>query len=202
MVFATVTKALRVVMVLLAISWMAPASISARSATIQNIPPTPHYAPPGTPLADLAEAVKRGVASSTWQIVGEAPGSATAVLRIRSHMAKVVIRYDESDYQIDYSDSLNLNFRPNGLRRTGPRSRVIEGPSIHPNYNVWVRELASGIETNLRTPPKSADPPAAEANAASMPSMIADELDKLDALRQRGVLTQQEFDEQKAKLLK
>jgi hypothetical protein len=35
-----------------------------------------------------------------------------------------------------------------------------------------------------------------------MPSMIADELDKLDALRQRGVLTQQEFDEQKAKLLK
>jgi len=32
--------------------------------------------------------------------------------------------------------------------------------------------------------------------------MIADELEKLDALRQRGVLTQQEFDAQKAKLLR
>jgi hypothetical protein len=33
------------------------------------------------------------------------------------------------------------------------------------------------------------------------PIMIADELEKLDALRERGVLTQEEFDRQKAKLL-
>jgi hypothetical protein len=33
------------------------------------------------------------------------------------------------------------------------------------------------------------------------PLPIADELDKLDKLRRRGVLTQEEFDQQKTKLL-
>jgi hypothetical protein len=33
------------------------------------------------------------------------------------------------------------------------------------------------------------------------PILIADELEKLDALREGGVLTQEEFDKQKAKLL-
>jgi hypothetical protein len=31
--------------------------------------------------------------------------------------------------------------------------------------------------------------------------MIADELEKLDALRERGILTQEEFDQLKAKFL-
>lgn len=37
--------------------------------------------------------------------------------------------------------------------------------------------------------------------AAHSPLLIADELEKLDALRERGILTQDEFERQKAKLL-
>ena len=61
------------------------------------------------------------------------------------------------------------------------------------------RALTRQIAIDLRNPPKA---PAAQQEATSTPVMIADELEKLDALRQRGVLTQQEFDAQKAKLLR
>jgi hypothetical protein len=37
--------------------------------------------------------------------------------------------------------------------------------------------------------------------SSGSPLLIADELEKLDKLRQRGLLTQGEFDQQKAKLL-
>ncbi len=199
MVFTRVTKSLRVVALILAVAWMSPASTSAQSATIQNVPPTPHYAPPGTPLADLAEGIKMAAGTKGWAIVGETPGSMTAELRIRVHEATVVILYDESNYQIDYLDSFNLGFNPNDLRKPGRNRRGIKGPRIHRNYNAWVKNLARSIAIQLRNPPKAADPPTAAPNNSTM---IADELDKLDALRQRGVLTQQEFDEQKAKLLK
>jgi len=199
MVFGTVTKSLRAVGIVLAVAWMSPANTSARSATIENVPPTPHHAPPGTPQADLAEAVKLGVHSQGWVVLGSSPGATTAQLTIRSHTAIVVIRYDESDYQIDYLDSVNLNFNPNDKRSPGKNGRLIKGPRIHRNYNLWVKDLGRSVAAQLRTPPQAAAPPAA---SSLNTIMIADELKKLDVLRQQGILTQQEFDKQKARLLR
>jgi hypothetical protein len=54
------------------------------------------------------------------------------------------------------------------------------------------RLLADQITLQMQNPPE-------RSNAS--PLRIADELDKLEELRQRGVLTQGEFDQQKAKLL-
>ena len=52
----------------------------------------------------------------------------------------------------------------------------------------------------MQSPPKwSNENPPNQSNAS--PLLVADELDKLDKLRLRGVLTQGEFDQQKAKLL-
>ena len=52
----------------------------------------------------------------------------------------------------------------------------------------------------MQNPPEwSNENPPKQSNASSL--SVADELDKLDKLRQRGVLTQGEFDQEKAKLL-
>ena len=74
----------------------------------------------------------------------------------------------------------------------------MKGPLIHPNYNVWVRGLAKAIEVRAENPPRAV---ASDEASARQRLFIADEIDKLDALRERGVLTQQEFDQQKMKLL-
>jgi hypothetical protein len=211
MVFATETKSLRMVMLVLIVAWMSLASTGANAtATIQNIPPTPHHAPPGTPLADLGLAIKNACMASGWDVVGASAGSITARLRIRSHVATVGIRFDQSNYSIDYLNSVNLDFNPNDFyrgssnRRQGRRVAPIKGPRIHGNYNKWVAKLNASISTHLLTPPEAAAPEDAAPEDAALfdPIMIADELEKLDALLQRGVLTQQEFDDLKAKLLK
>jgi hypothetical protein len=122
------------------------------------------------------------------------------MLRIRSHTATVVIRYDKDDYQINYVDSTNLKFNPDDLRKPGRRGQVIPGPRIHRNYNIWVQELASAVSSYLQHPPKASRPsPSIE---SSEPVMIADELEKLDSLRERGILTDAEFARQKDKLLR
>jgi len=202
MTFKAIVKLMVVFEALLLLGLLSPTSASAdRTATIQNIPVTPHNAPAGTPQADIAAAIRTAADLEGWDIVGESPGSMTARLRIRKHTATVFIQYNESDYQIDYLDSHNLDFEPDDLRKSQPGKRklkIIKGPRIHDNYNVWVRDLAGSIEAYSRNPPRAESIGGATPNN---PTMIADELDKLDALRKRGVLTQEEFDRQKAKLL-
>ena len=171
--------------------------LAAASVTIRDIPPSPHFAPLGTPLPDLAAAVALAVTEEGWLVSSEAPGVIQATLYIRSHEAIVNIGFDETNFWIETEDSINLNYNPSG--RMGTRTRkAIEGPRIHRNYNVWVGKLAKRISIRLKNPP-SRD----QANTAAPlnPLLIADEIEKLDGLRKRGVLSQREFDEQKAKLL-
>ncbi|MEE3327567.1 MAG: SHOCT domain-containing protein [Myxococcota bacterium] len=187
---------------LLLLATLSPTSAHAdRTASIRNIPPTPLHAPAGTPLADIAAAIRSAADSEQWIIVGESPGSMTARLHIRAHTATVTIQYTESTYQIDYLDSQNLDYKPDDLVLFGSyksKRKSINGPRIHNNYNIWVEDLGDSIEAYSYNPPKAESPKGA---ARPNPILIADELEKLDALRQRGVLTQEEFDQQKAKLL-
>ncbi|MDP7073376.1 MAG: SHOCT domain-containing protein [Myxococcota bacterium] len=174
----------------------ATASAAQRSKTIENIPPRPHYAPAETSPEQFVAAIRAAAEGEGWRIVAEAPGVMEAQLLIRSHKAVVTIRYDESHFSINYRDSTNLNYNPKDVVKRGSRwdkSRVVtKGPRIHPNYNVWVAALADRISIRLRKPPEPSRPD---------PLLVADELDKLDKLRQRGVLTQEEFDRRKAALL-
>jgi hypothetical protein len=181
---------------LLTLLALAPPSSEA-SATIQNIPPTPHLAPAGTSLADLAAYIKFAAAEEGWTAVAEAPGVIRASMRARSHKAVVTIGFDEVNFWIEYRDSVNLDYNPKG-RKARKNWPEIKGPRIHRNYNLWVKQLAKSIEIYAETPPISYD---AEPAPSEAPILIADELEKLDALRARGVLTQEEFDKQKAKLL-
>ena len=170
------------------------ATAAQNSKTIENVPPWPHLAPVGTSPDRLVAAITAAAEDQGWRVIEEAPGVVTAILLRRTHEAVVTIGYDELNFWIDYKDSKNLNYNPKDLirRRKGDRHSVTKGPRIHPNYNRWVAELADQIRLQMQNPPK-------RSNAS--PLLIADELDKLDELLQRGVLTQGEFDQQKAKLL-
>jgi len=175
------------------------ASNSEAKVTIKNIPPTHHLAPIGTSLADLAAAIRAAATERGWRITDESPGLMHATLVVRTHRASIVIGFDESNFWIEYRDSLNLDYNPDDVRTTrNKRLLIIKGPRIHKNYNLWVEQLAESIVINAEFPPKSNPTDVAPGGS---PLLIADELEKLDALRERGVLTQEEFDQQKAKLL-
>jgi hypothetical protein len=57
-----------------------------------------------------------------------------ATIYIRSHMAKVDIRFDRSSYSIVYNDSENLDYQDG---------------RIHRNYNKWVANLNMDIQRAL-----------------------------------------------------
>ena len=172
------------------------ASAAQRSKTIENIAPRPHYAPPGTSPEQLVAAIRAAAEDEGWRVIAAAPGVMEAKLFIRSHQAVVTIRYDESNFSISYRDSTNLNYNAKDLVNRNSRwnkSQVVtKGPRIHPNYNVWVAALADRISIRLRTPPELSQP-------SSL--LVADELEKLDELRQKGVLTQDEFERLKKRLV-
>ncbi len=172
-------------------------ALAAASTTIRNVPPTRHFAPIGTPLVRIAAAIKLAADEEGWHIGGEAPGVIQALLRVRTHRASVTIGFDELNFWIDYLDSSNLDYSPDGRKKTKTRNEV-KGPRIHRNYNRWVDQLAKSISIHTRVPPESMS---TDTVPARSPILIADELEKLDALRQRGVLSQEEFDQQKTKLL-
>jgi hypothetical protein len=181
-----------VLIVLLLLS--ANATAAQRSKTVENIPPWLHFAPVGTSSEQLVAAINRAAEDQGWRIIDAARGELTAILLRRSHEPVVTIGYDEMNFWIDYKDSKNLNYdaEERKIRTKGqPRGRA-KAPRIHPNYNIWVAELAEQIVFRTQNPPELSVVPA---------ELIADEFDKLDKLRQRAVLTQDGFDQRKAKLL-
>ncbi len=171
---------------------LAPVIVTAaqKSETIENMAPWPHLAPIGTSPDRIVASIAAAAEDQGWRVIGETPGVVTAILVRRTHEAVVTIGYDELNFWIEYTDSKNLNY--DAKDRVRRKKVVTKGPRIHPSYNRWVAELADQIVLRMQDPPKS---------SSGSPLLISDELEKLDALRQRGVLTQGEFDQQKARLL-
>ena len=164
------------------------------AATLKNIRPTPHGAPADTPLPNISEAIKSAARELGWRVTDETPGALQVSLSLRSHEANVEIGYDAVSFWIEYRDSVNLNFHLDGLKAT-KRRKKIKGPRIHKNYNGWVTRLAERISAHAKNSPQM------RPVVIDPDRLIADELERLDALRQKGALTQDEFDTKKKKLL-
>ena len=112
------------------------ANPSAAIVTVRNIPPTPHRAPVGTPLADIAASIRNAAAEQHWSVTEEGRGLFTANLWVRQkHRAIVRIGFDESNYWIEYLDSVNLGYNERDGRPPGQNAEVVKGPRIHANYN-------------------------------------------------------------------
>lgn len=154
-------------------------------------------------MRSLGMAVELAAGDFGWSIVSKEPGRFVAETFVRNrHRAKVEIGFDPSRFWINYLDSDKLDYSPNDRRSsTGPRGRrvtLVKGPRIHRNYNIWVEKLATRLQLRLSNPPNLGLP---SASSDLSPRLIADELEKLDALRERGVLTREEFETQKQRLL-
>ena len=147
-------------------------------------------------ISSLNAAIRIAVDQEGWVVEAVTPGMIIASLRVRSHKAVVTIGFDESNFWIDYLDSTNLKYRSDEyVQHLGS---WLNGPVIHGNYNLWVKLLAKSIAIYARNPTETNSTYTVPSKA---PILIADELEKLDALRERGVLSQEEFDQQKMKLL-
>lgn len=85
-------------------------------------------------IMDVERAIVQGCRVRGWQPRVIEPGHIEAVLYIRSHVAKVDIRFDTKTYSIKYKDSTNLDYR-NGR--------------IHRNYNKWVQNLNNDIQSKI-----------------------------------------------------
>lgn len=85
----------------------------------------------------LAEIKKRIIAAGAkrgWRAKEVAPGHLEAMIHVRTHTAKVDIRFDTKSYSIFYKDSTNLKYK-NG--------------KIHRAYNNWVTNLSNDIQLEL-----------------------------------------------------
>ena len=121
----------------------------ARQATLENVAPTKHGAAPGSSPTQIASAIKQAAKGLGWVVAGEEAGSVRLRIRLRAHMALVSVGFDETNYWIDYEDSTKLDYHAEDIVRKRPKRkpRVIEGPSIHHNYNNWIRNLSNRIRT-------------------------------------------------------
>ncbi len=141
-------------------------------------------------IEDVRAAIIKGSQTQLW--TAEIAGDRTVRARLNvknKHFATVEIPYSESSYSIIYISSENLDYNP--TRRT-----------IHRNYNKWVLQLSALIKKQFQL--LSSNAMASEpchGVATSDMEDIFDELLKLDDLRDRGILTDEEFDVEKHKLL-
>ena len=84
----------------------------------------------------IGSAVIDGCAVRNWVASEVGPGHMQCTLYIRSHMAKVDVRFDTKQFSITYADSDNLDYDPDDYE-------------IHRNYNSWVQNLMGDIRTEL-----------------------------------------------------
>jgi hypothetical protein len=135
-------------------------------------------------------AIITGCQTDGWtaEIIGER--AIRAKLNIKNkHYAVVEIPYSESTYSIIYTSSTNLSY--NEKRQT-----------IHRNYNKWVLQLSTAINRQfltLSSVPVENDH--GNDRTTTEKEDIFDQLMKLDELRDRGILTDEEFEVEKKELL-
>lgn len=226
-----------VVTMLMLFSWPEMAIAAQSSVNIENIAARPHGVSPSTSTAQLAAAIRRGVGEQSWVVLSATRGTIVAKLNRRSHEAIVTVGYDNVNFWIDYKDSVNLNYSPDakctaartkpysalqvycrggnqGFRSPG-RSRggrwrlVPKGPVIHPNYNRWVADLATGLATTevagvnelpSRTAPGKSTGRSLRKGSNDGPS-VAPRLEALKALEVKGLISKSEASQARLRIL-
>lgn len=105
------------------------------AAPVKNVTNASFAAPAGQlTMEEVQDAIIRAGSSLGWRMKPVAPGHIVGVLHIRTHVAKVDIRYNTQTYDILYKDSKNLEYT---------------GKKIHRNYNSWVQNLSDAIYNQI-----------------------------------------------------
>jgi hypothetical protein len=103
---------------------------------IYNVQSSPIPPNPAATMENIEKAIMRAGLTLGWQIAPKGPGHAEGVLVLRTHRAVVDITYDTKSFNINYKDSLNLDYRE-------------KDKTIHSNYNGWIQNLEKGIRAQV-----------------------------------------------------
>jgi len=117
--------------------WVLPVALLLMAAT-PLVDPAPIAVPAGLDDKAVAKAIRLGGAQRGWLVTRQDPGAMELTLNIRTHMAKVGVKYDTRSIQLTYLDSTNLDYE----EKKGNRY-------IHRNYPKWVNNLANDITVQL-----------------------------------------------------
>ena len=149
----------------------------------------------GTSFTDqeIRNAIIEGCIAKRWSPVVDDDGVIRATILVRQeHFAEVEITPTPTTYSITYVSSKNLKYSE-------------KRQSIHRNYNRWIVNLSASINKSLSERLSNVSPTPVEARADTVTENtqqdVYSELMKLDELRQKGILTDEEFVAQKKKLL-
>lgn len=108
-------------------------------AAAELVNPPPIVVPDDLSYEQIEKDIKRAMVGRGWLVEEESDGEITAVLRLRSHVARILIEYSSEKVNISYVSSENLKYREKKGKRT-----------IHKNYLSWINNLASDINKNLQ----------------------------------------------------
>jgi hypothetical protein len=118
----------------------------ARLASIDDPLRVDFQAGAGEPTKEKMRQVIAIVASSRdWKTLAESDGRFELTRTVSGkHTMRTELTYDQGGYAIRYLDSVNLLYQDRHQTLAGRNARA-----IHKNYNLWIRELASGINAAL-----------------------------------------------------
>jgi hypothetical protein len=107
-----------------------------RSSPILNIEDAPVEVSGKYSANDVKKAIIRAGAGLGWNMKAKKSGHIVGTLYLRTHVAKIDVRYTKKGYSITYKDSEDLDY---------------DGTNIHKNYNGWVQNLNRQIQAQLST---------------------------------------------------
>ena len=82
-----------------------------QQAAIRNVDNGPLTSSPDTSLKQVSDVIRRAGAGLGWQMKSISPGHILGILYLRSHVAKVDITFDTNTFNIQYKDSVNLDYK-------------------------------------------------------------------------------------------
>lgn len=119
-----------------------PATAARRSVLMEDLRNQPVVTGSGKApsVEQVRQAVLAGIVDAGWEIrPGTGEDHVVAKLLVRGkHTAYVDVTWTTAAFSVTYKDSENLNYSDEAAR-----------PVIHPNYNVWTRQLADAIRKRV-----------------------------------------------------
>lgn len=191
-----------------------PAS-AGRTVEMHRMQPREHGAAKGVTFEQMRGVVLSVAERKGWDAVVRANGAVEVTMGAADseRKAEVEVRFDKRSYVVRYLDSVGLEYDDElcvlipGSHRRSKCSEVIDY-----DYNEWVEDLEDQVGAQIArlgpddpvderaAVPTVSSPPAAELSDRSR-LFVADEIRKLKELTDEGVLTSEEFEEQKRRLL-
>jgi len=108
--------------------------VGCRSNPIRNVSSAPVMASGSYTLANVRDSIITAGQGLGWGMKEMKPGVILGTLFVRTHMAKIEVKYTKKNYSITYKDSAGLDY---------------DGVNIHSNYNGWIQNLESRINSQL-----------------------------------------------------